>query len=1250
MRSKPPYTGNRRGGMALVIVLSFLMLITILVMAFFSSVSSEFVGAKTTSDTLTARSLANSATEIVKGVIQQATKQGPDYAWASQPGMIRTYDNSGNPYNFFKLYSAETMVLPSSQAASFDPADDLDPKWEDNPALFTDLNSPILEPDPANPTDFRTVFPIIDPRARASNPNDPTDGVAGFNFTAEYGGVVSQGDDARVPMPVHWIYVLRDGTLAPPQSAGGTKVKFSTNTPTGSNPIVGRIAFWTDDETCKVNINTASEGAYWDTPRINSPEDRGEGTPQAGVSAITPGLALCQPANREFQRYPGHPAMTCLSPIFAGLFFHNDPNRAGITRANASQLDPYYSLAPRIVNDSYSSNGGTRVPQLGMTPDGDRFYTSIDELVFAPNRTANPPGNGLTEDALEKARFFITAHSNAPEVTLFNTPRISMWPVWDNQALRTAYDKLAAFCGTIKTEQGDKEYYFKRKNSRSVSDDIDGIKRNQELYGYLQDLTARSVPGFGGKFSDKYPTANGVSERDQILTEIFDYIRCVNLRDPTTGATPYTVAPAPWTNTDPDKFATSAGSGEVLPIRIGKTQGFGRFDSVCELAFLFYGTAVTKSQNPAEGGKEFTTSMRMIPILQYASPMQGNIGYQPNLRYRITGLDGLTVTVGSHSDLPLQLPPGGSNLIEVGDNQTHDGRSQGGIEGPGMAFVTGHWDTANSKKLNWGVDSDRSNHAYPWFSQNDVSWTLPPFNPRGVTLPSPTTFTLSSGKITVTVEAADTGQTIQTLVFDVPQTAEIKLPDFDPAISDFQGRLDRVGVGNAWRIYGLVEGADTVVSLQVAGPSDDSAGDIRMIAGRETVDDPKYFKPADNWNNAKGKAHSLMTSLGAAYNGATFSPLVAGANYQGGGIRQPGLPSRVKNGVKRADGGPGDWDTGIGAQKDGAYINKPDEGDQEFKDLVGGGTRVPYFQKDDHFVATDSIFSPNRQIPSSMMLGGIPTGVQRFLPWQTLLFCPKPEDSSHPGLKEPKDHLLADLFWMPIVEPYAISEPLSTLGKVNMNYQLIPFGANDYIVRSTAMQAVMKSTKFMALQVSDAKDYKPHIGWGGDPGKPTVPNRRFTIDPSKTLAAFDQKFANKDIFRSATQICEIDLVPPAGGSMASFWGTTNKLTGDNLREKPYADLYGRLTTKSNSFTVHIRAQALKQAIPAGTGVSDPQWKTWDESKDQVLGDYRGSSIIERYIDPRVAVVDFARSSSSRSPADINVSYRFRTSATKQFGQ
>jgi hypothetical protein len=209
-----------------------------------------------------------------------------------------------------------------------------------------------------------------------------------------------------------------------------------------------------------------------------------------------------------------------------------------------------------------------------MIGDQDRLYASVDELMFSAGfsgnaRVANPPkanaASKFTRDLLERTRFFLTANSAAPETTLYNTPRIAVWPVNANANQRTTHDKLLAFCSTI----GGKDYYFTRSNARSGTADYEGIPRNRQLYEYLQELTKTKVPGFGGNFRNKYPPGlTGVSDRDQILTYIFDYIRSTNLQDQSAGSIPYTPL---FANGQPE------GAGEVIPIRIGATQGFGRF-------------------------------------------------------------------------------------------------------------------------------------------------------------------------------------------------------------------------------------------------------------------------------------------------------------------------------------------------------------------------------------------------------------------------------------------------------------------------------------------------------------------------------------------------------------------------------------------------------------------------------------------------------------------------------------------------
>lgn len=163
-----------------------------------------------------------------------------------------------------------------------------------------------------------------------------------------------------------------------------------------------------------------------------------------------------------------------------------------------------------------------------------------------------------------------------------------------------------------------------------------------------------------------------------------------------------------------------------------------------------------------------------------------------------------------------------------------------------------------------------------------------------------------------------------------------------------------------------------------------------------------------------------------------------------------------------------------------------------------------------------------------------------------------------------------------------------------------------------------------------------------------------------------QRFEEGDIFRSASEICEIFLVPkpmagrtyyprtgglpsssPTYDSMVTWWnGDLNtqmdgfELTGDNVRESPYNQLYPRLTTKSNVFTVHYRVQLLKKA--RSTAAAE-----WDEARDSLSAEKRGSVVIERYIDPNASgLPEFFKKPLQEGSLDEH--YQFRIMHRKTF--
>jgi hypothetical protein len=114
--------------------------------------------------------------------------------------------------------------------------------------------------------------------------------------------------------------------------------------------------------------------------------------------------------------------------------------------------------------------------------------------------------------------------------------------------------------------------------------------------------------------------------------------------------------------------------------------------------------------------------------------------------------------------------------------------------------------------------------------------------------------------------------------------------------------------------------------------------------------------------------------------------------------------------------------------------------------------------------------------------------------------------------------------------------------------------------------------------------------------------------------------------------------------MAAFW-QAHSTTGDNTRERPYSNLYAKLTTRSNTFRVHVRSQMIRKAV---RGV---EANVFDPKKDQVLSEFRGSFLLERYIDTRDTnnpLPDYAAAADPFALPPLESFYRFRVLESKRF--
>jgi hypothetical protein len=131
-------------------------------------------------------------------------------------------------------------------------------------------------------------------------------------------------------------------------------------------------------------------------------------------------------------------------------------------------------------------------------------------------------------------------------------------------------------------------------------------------------------------------------------------------------------------------------------------------------------------------------------------------------------------------------------------------------------------------------------------------------------------------------------------------------------------------------------------------------------------------------------------------------------------------------------------------------------------------------------------------------------------------------------------------------------------------------------------------------------------------------------------------------FSPSTPLADFDI------KLASFW-LAHKLTGDNLLERPYAAIYPRLTTRSNSYTVHVRVQTL----PVNARNKSHILKA---AQNQPTGEFRGSYVLDRYLDPNTAGIYDVADTTYSTKITGNIipgqhvlgPYRFRVVSSKQF--
>ena len=216
----PSPARHSQRGVALIIVLFFIVIISVMLIGFIESSRADRAAAGSHLERLRATTLAREGVEATVAILRRETTDTVRN-WTSSPGVL--------------------VVPDDPTAATSDQSRLKKEVW-----LHSGLSDPAKDA-------------ALDPVLRASNLNIQT-----FDTTSPTYLLTDQINTTTTKveeMKMLWVYVRKDGTYDLPDAAQPVG---SNNLPNQSpiltntaNPIVGRFAYWTDDESSKVNYNLA---------------------------------------------------------------------------------------------------------------------------------------------------------------------------------------------------------------------------------------------------------------------------------------------------------------------------------------------------------------------------------------------------------------------------------------------------------------------------------------------------------------------------------------------------------------------------------------------------------------------------------------------------------------------------------------------------------------------------------------------------------------------------------------------------------------------------------------------------------------------------------------------------------------------------------------------------------------------------------------------------------------------------------
>ncbi|XHR31062.1 MAG: hypothetical protein ACFUZC_10975 [Chthoniobacteraceae bacterium] len=224
----PPF--SKFVGSSLVITMAFLVILTILAVGINETIRMERTSSNLYAERTSAAMLSQNAVEVLVAKLQQNTADVERH-WLSQPGqlVVGAEEDDGSTSN-----GDSRKILTGAK------------KPEESPSS-TDPRIVYLHSGSVTTGSFPGQEVLNPPNLNVSTFQDPSSSL--ITNRADTSG-------STVKMYVRWNYVRQDGSVEAIEQPDLTNK---------TNPIVGRYAYWADDESAKVNYNIAWKREFDET-------------------------------------------------------------------------------------------------------------------------------------------------------------------------------------------------------------------------------------------------------------------------------------------------------------------------------------------------------------------------------------------------------------------------------------------------------------------------------------------------------------------------------------------------------------------------------------------------------------------------------------------------------------------------------------------------------------------------------------------------------------------------------------------------------------------------------------------------------------------------------------------------------------------------------------------------------------------------------------------------------------------------